>query len=112
MEHPEDLTSMTNILNKLNDEGYDEDFQISDKGMTIKNKGIYFQPEDLIILRVFRFEGDSDPDDMAVVYQIESKNGHKGVYIDAFGTYADHDSVNAAEFLTLIETAEESLVRK
>ncbi len=104
MYQPEDLTSMTHILNKLRDEGFDEDFQISDQGMTIKNKGVYFQPEDLTIVRVFRFEGDSNPDDMAIVYQIESKDGHKGVYIDAFGTYADNDPIKAAEFLNQVKT--------
>jgi hypothetical protein len=104
MEQPDDLTSMITILNKLQKEGYQEDFQITEQGMTIKGKNIFFQPEDLTILRVFRFEGASNPDDMAVVYQIESKDGHKGAYIDAFGTYADQDPIKAAGFLRKVKT--------
>ena len=38
---------------------------------------------------VHRFEGESDPDDMSVVYAIESQDGTRGVLVDAFGTYAD-----------------------
>ena len=104
MDPSDDLTSMTTILNKLRDQGYGEDFQMSDQGMTIKKKNVYFQPEDLVIRQVFRFEGASNPDDMAVVYQIESKDGYKGAYVDAFGTYADGDPIKAAEFLKKVKT--------
>jgi hypothetical protein len=37
----------------------------------------------------YRFEGASDPDDMSVVYAIESAGGPKGIIADAFGTYAN-----------------------
>jgi hypothetical protein len=47
------------------------------------------RPEDLVIREVHRFEGISDPDDMAVVYAIESTAGVQGALIDAFGVYAD-----------------------
>jgi hypothetical protein len=36
-----------------------------------------------------RFEGTSDPDDMAVVYALEASDGTRGTLTDAFGTYAD-----------------------
>jgi hypothetical protein len=38
-----------------------------------------------------RFEGASDPDDMSVVYAMESDDGLKGVIADAFGLYANPD---------------------
>jgi hypothetical protein len=104
MKEPHNLDSMVEVLNFLKEEGFKEDFQMSDKGLMIKDQEKYFEPDDLIILKVYRFEGDSNPDDMAVVYQIESKDGDKGVYIDAFGLYADHDDAKAAEFLKRIKT--------
>ena len=36
-----------------------------------------------------RFEGVSDPDDMAILYAIETRNGLRGTIADAFGVYAD-----------------------
>ena len=42
-----------------------------------------------MIREFHRFEGISDPDDMAIVYAIESKSGVRGTFADAFGVYAD-----------------------
>ena len=36
-----------------------------------------------------RFEGNSDPGDEAIVYAIESRNGLKGVLVNAFGVYSE-----------------------
>ena len=46
-------------------------------------------PRDLVIREVHRFEGVSDPDDMEVLYAIESASGVRGTLVDAFGVYAD-----------------------
>jgi hypothetical protein len=35
-----------------------------------------------------RFEGVSDPDDMSIVYALESADGTRGALVDAFGVYA------------------------
>jgi hypothetical protein len=51
--------------------------------------GQRFAPKDLKIRGYYRFEGVSDPDDMAIVYAIETSSGVRGVLIDAFGVYAD-----------------------
>ncbi|HYB42610.1 MAG TPA: hypothetical protein VEL75_12605 [Candidatus Methylomirabilis sp.] len=42
-----------------------------------------------MIREFHRFEGISDPDDMAIVYAVESRSGVKGTLADAFGVYAD-----------------------
>jgi hypothetical protein len=47
-----------------------------------------FRPEELIIRDFQRFEGISDPDDLSIVYAIESRDGTKGTLVDAFGVYA------------------------
>ena len=45
--------------------------------------------EDLTIREYQRFEGVSDPDDASIVYAIETRNGTKGLLVDAFGPYAN-----------------------
>ena len=48
-----------------------------------------FRPEDVHIRDHRRFEGASDPDDMAIVYALETSDGTRGLLVDAFGVYAD-----------------------
>ena len=45
--------------------------------------------DDVTIREYERFEGVSDPDDMAILYAIESSSGARGTLVDAFGVYAD-----------------------
>ena len=47
------------------------------------------RPKDLVIREYYRFEGVSDPDDMAILYSIESTSGVRGTLADAFGVYSD-----------------------
>lgn len=51
--------------------------------------GETLHPRDLVIREVHRFEGVSDPDDMAILFGIESVDGVRGTLADAFGVYAD-----------------------
>jgi hypothetical protein len=47
-----------------------------------------FSPDEVTIRDYRRFEGVSDPDDMSIVYAIESTDGTRGTLADAFGVYA------------------------
>ncbi len=46
------------------------------------------RPEDVTIVEYHRFEGASNPDDMSVVFVIETADGRRGTLVDAYGTYA------------------------
>ena len=69
--------------------GYTANFQIRDNTLSEVTSGRMFRPGELAIVEHHRFEGASDPDDMSVVYAIESDDGVRGIVVDAFGTYAD-----------------------
>ncbi len=84
------MTPLVQILQQLRHKGYTCDFELTDKGLFCKDCDAVFRPEDLVIERVFRFEGDSNPDDMAVLYGVRSGSGMKGVIIDAYGTYVNN----------------------
>ena len=51
--------------------------------------GALFAPHQVAILEYHRFEGVSDPDDMAILYAIETSTGVRGTLTDAFCVYAD-----------------------
>lgn len=69
--------------------GFAEGFRVAEGGLRALGTGERLCPRNLVIRAFYRFEGISDPDDMAVVYAVESDNGLRGMLIDAFGTYAD-----------------------
>jgi hypothetical protein len=87
--NPENYKTMLDAVNALRDRGYTYDFDFSQACLHCNLISQKFQPEDLRITEYYRFEGISDPDDNTVVYAIESKQGVKGIMIDAYGAYAD-----------------------
>ena len=58
-------------------------------GLRANEGGRTFKADELTIRGFYRFEGVSDPDDMAIVYAIESRDGTRGTLVDAFGVYAN-----------------------
>jgi hypothetical protein len=107
MEEPHQLTPLSEILVRLKEDGYENDFVMDDKGLMNKTSGERYDPEDLTIVKVYRFEGESDPADMSVVYAMKTKNGEKGIFLDAFGTYADYDGQKAAEYFKKIKISKD-----
>jgi hypothetical protein len=82
--------TVTEAINGLRSRGYNIDFNIAFDQLVCSNNEICLQPDEFEITEVYRFEGDSNPDDEDVVYAVESKDGKsKGVITSAFGPYAD-----------------------
>ena len=84
------MVTLSTILEKLRLKKMDNEFRWTPEGFTA-NKGKAYQPEDLKIIKVFRFEGDSDPSDSSVLYIIEAKDGLIGYSLDAYGMYSNHE---------------------
>lgn len=97
------MTSLSVVINNLTANGYTGNFIVDNDGFMNKSSGERFHPEDLTIVKVYRFEGQSDPADMSVVFAIETRNGTKGLFIDAFGTYADYDNHKAADYFKTVK---------
>jgi hypothetical protein len=62
-------------INGLKERGYILDFNLKENCIICEDEK--FQPEDFEITEFYRFEGETDPADEAVVYAIESKKGEK-----------------------------------
>ncbi len=97
------LSQVTEILRK---KGYNEDFEMTEKGFTATKTGTTLSPEKIKIRKVYRFEGESDPDDMSVLFAMETDEGIKGILIDAYGTYAGNEPEALSEFLKKVKTEE------
>lgn len=94
------MTPLSQVMNKLAARGYGEEITIKKEGAILgKRESPVYRPEDLTIVRNYRFEGESDPADMSVLYAIETKDGQKGFLLNAYGTYSDQDAVYYDAFI-------------
>lgn len=101
------MTTLSEAMNHLYKKGYKCTFEMRVKGFTCRETNEVFKPENLIIKEVFRFEGESNPDDMAVLYAIESSDGTKGLFIDAYGTYSNNEGEALADFMKKVKIEKE-----
>lgn len=84
------MTTLSEILNKLKSEGYTVDFNLNENCLVCAGNALKINPDDFVVDRHFRFEGNTDPGDEAIVYAISSeKNNIKGVLVNAYGIYSD-----------------------
>ncbi|MCO6431899.1 MAG: phosphoribosylpyrophosphate synthetase [Deltaproteobacteria bacterium] len=86
---PSHYQTLSDLIERLQSRGYSLTFTPAEGRIFCFETKEAFQPSDLAINEVYRFEGASDPEDMAVVYGIETSSGERGTIVDAFGTYGD-----------------------
>lgn len=77
--------SVSKALDELNENGFNYDFNLHEEDIA-KN------PHKYEIKHIYRYEGESNPDDEAIVFGIQSKSGKKGVYVAGFAA----NSINEA----------------
>ena len=98
------MKSLVEVINRLREKEYIHDFEVSHHKMICKETSDCFDAHEVTIDKTFRFEGDSNPDDMSVLFAITSNSGIKGVLIDAYGTYSNAD---VSEFIKKIPKLDE-----
>jgi len=98
MDKPSEMTTSSHILEKLRLKRWDNEFIMTPEGFTA-GKGKYYNPEDLKIIKTYRFEGDSNPSDAETIYVIEANDGLVGYSQDAYGVYSNHDDERYDDFI-------------
>ena len=81
--------SVTAAIDGLQQRGYTANFMFFNDCLRALESDKRYHPEELAIIEHYRFEGASDPEDMAIVYALEGSDGTRGVLVDAFGAYAN-----------------------
>jgi hypothetical protein len=102
--------TMTCAIADLAGRGFTADLRAVGGALRAGN-GETLWPRDLVIREVHRFEGVSDPDDMEVLYAIESVSGVRGTLADAFGVYADPATGAVLHDVPIRPTKEKERVR-
>ena len=83
------MQTLSQCMNSLKEHGFNEEFIVTEKGLTSKDDQKSYRPDEIQIVDFYRFEGESSPSDSAILYAIETNDGSKGVLVDAYGVYAD-----------------------
>src|SRR4030095_1296835 len=91
--------TVTEAVSGLKKRGFDMDFNLEENCLVCHSDK--FDINDFEIVEFYRFEGDSDPSDEAVVYAIESTSGKKGVLVSGYGIAAEGVSAEMARKLTV-----------
>ena len=87
--------TMSEAVNELKKRGYELDFNLQENCLICH--GDKFDVDEFEIVEVYRFEGNSDPSDEAVVYAIQSNSGLKGVLVNGYGISANQLSSDMAK---------------
>ncbi len=85
------MTTLSTVLERLRQKKQDNEFTVTPEGCFTAGKGKTYNPEDLLIIKTFRFEGESSPSESAILYVIQAKDGLIGYSMDAYGVYSNQD---------------------
>lgn len=81
--------TVSQAVENLKARGYTTDFNMVFDRIVCNSTPVSLAADEFEITEVYRFEGDSDPADEAVVYAVESRHGLKGVLVTGYGASAD-----------------------
>lgn len=89
----ESYGTLSETMNGLKSEGYSLDFNIRQETLVCPEADVILSPDDFQIDKVYRFEGESNPDDESILYAISSsKFNAKGLLVNGYGISSDEIS--------------------
>lgn len=86
--------SVIEALEELKSMGFTVDFNLQEET-------IFNNPNNYEILHIYRYEGDSNPDDEAIVYGIKSNTGKKGVFVSGFSPNSESEAAKVLHELSI-----------
>ncbi|MDN3677564.1 hypothetical protein QWY90_09575 [Flavobacterium paronense] len=67
----------------------------------LQEDAIMSNPENYQILHIYRYEGDTNPDEEAIVYGIKSSTGEKGVFVAGFSPNSESHAAQVLHELSI-----------
>lgn len=94
--------TLVETMNELRKEGYVEDFNLQQNCLECRNGEFKVFADEFRIDKFFRFEGESNPSDSAILYAISSDTHQlKGVLVNAYGIYSEEVTDEMVEKLDM-----------
>jgi len=98
MTNIEGMDTISTVLDHLKLKGQDNEFAINKHGMVTLRGKVYLRNE-MKIIKTYRFEGESDPAEEAIIYIIKTYDGNMGYSLDAYGIYTNHANDEFADLI-------------
>lgn len=87
--------TVSKALEELKEKGFTYDFNLNEAA-------IIAHPENYEIVHIYRYEGESNPDDEATVYGIKSLTDHtNGVFVAGFAANSENDAARVLNELSI-----------
>ena len=101
------LKTLSQVLDILRERGITRGIRMNEeKQFILEDTEITYKPSDLCIVKSYRFEGDSNPDDNAVLYVLQDKDGLQSIIIDSYGAESNYNGEEFDDFLRQIPVEE------
>lgn len=82
--------TLSETMDELRKEGYTEDFNLQQNCLECRNGQYQLFADEFKVDKFFRFEGESNPSDAAILYAISSDDKNlKGLLVNAYGIYSE-----------------------
>lgn len=96
----ESFGTLSETINGLIKIGYIHDFNIQEECIVCHQTNVKLSPSEFHIEKVYRFEGESNPDDQSILYVISSpKFNIKGTLVNGYGISSDEATAKVIEKL-------------
>lgn len=96
--------TITEAVKGLKERGFTIDFNLEYDCIVCHDTPISLLPDEFEIVEIYRFEGNTDPADEAIVFAIQGKNDEKGILVNGFGVYTDAVSDEMVKKLSVRHT--------
>lgn len=92
--------TLSGTMNELRKQGYTEDFNLQQQCLECRNGEYKVFADEFVVDKYYRFEGESNPSDAAILYAISSdRHRLKGILVNGYGIYSEPASDEIMEKL-------------
>jgi hypothetical protein len=107
MQTPRPMLTLSQVMQKLAQKGVTQEFRMNENcEMKLNSSDKVYNAHELKILKTFRFEGFSNPDDNEVLYVAEDTAGNRGMIIDSYGADSNYPGEKFDDFIRNIPVEE------
>jgi hypothetical protein len=78
---------LSEAVNHLKERGFVKNFELKNENRLITSDKEY-APDEIKVEEHHRFEGQTNPADMSIIYALKASDGAKGIIIDSFNSDA------------------------
>lgn len=101
------MSTLSQVMETLRQRGIHREFRMNENGeMKYEDSEKIYKPEDLAILKTYRFEGDSNPADNVILYVVKDDHSNFGIIIDSYGAESNYPGDDFDAFLRDIPVTE------